>query len=87
MRDQSVQHDIMGFDRASEVYAARRFPWRPLRFPVDVPVVVEAVGNRDEIEAAPPRVREVLAPKLVNLAEVDLYAPGPNRSSMYRRAQ
>jgi PII-like signaling protein len=76
VEDLSVQRGIMGFDRASEVYAARRFPWRPLRFSVDLPGVVEAVGNRDEIEAALPRVREVLAPGLINLAEVDLYAPG-----------
>ena len=60
MEDLSVEHGIMGFDRASEVYAARRFPSRPLRFPVDLPVV-EAIRNRDEIEAALPRVREVLA--------------------------
>ena len=77
MEDLSVQRGIMGFDRASEVYAARRFPSRPLRFLVDLPVV-EAVGNRDEIEAALPRVREVLDPGLIHLAEVDLYAPGPN---------
>jgi PII-like signaling protein len=76
VEDLSVQRGIMGFDRASEVYAARRFPSRPLRFPVDLPVV-EAIGNRDEIEAALPRVREMLAPGLIHLAEVDLYAPRP----------
>jgi PII-like signaling protein len=57
VEDLSVQRGIMAFDRASEVYAARRFPSRPLRFLVDLPVV-EAVGNGDEIEAALPRVRE-----------------------------
>src|SRR3712207_2267879 len=66
----------MAFDRASEVYAARRFPSRPLRFLVDLPVV-EAVGNGDEIEATLPRVREMLAPGLTHLAEVDLHAPRP----------
>jgi PII-like signaling protein len=76
VEDRSIQHGFMGFDRASEVYAARRFPWHPLRFPVDLPGVVEAVGNGGEIEAALPRVREVLAPGLINLAEVDPYAPG-----------
>ncbi len=35
-------------------------------------MVVEAVGNREEIEATLPRVREVLARGLINLAEVDL---------------
>jgi PII-like signaling protein len=77
VEDLSVHHGIMGFDRASEIYAARRFPTRPLRFPVDLPVVVEAVGSRDEIEAALPRVREVLARGLITLAEVALYTPGP----------
>jgi PII-like signaling protein len=77
VEDLSVHHGIMGFDRASEVYAARRFPTRPLRFPVDLPVVVEAVGSRSEIEAALPRVREVLARGLITLANVDLYASEP----------
>ena len=76
MEDLSVQRGIMAFDRASEVYAARHFPSRPLRFLVDLPVV-EAVGNGDEIEAALPRVREMLTPGLIHLAEVDLYAPRP----------
>jgi PII-like signaling protein len=41
-----------------------------------LPVVVEAVGSREEIEAALPRVREVLNRSLITLAEVDLYEPG-----------
>jgi uncharacterized protein len=70
--DISVHHGIMGFDPASGMLSAR-----PLRFHADLPVVVEAVGSRDEIEAALPRVREVLDRGLITLAEVDLYAPGP----------
>jgi PII-like signaling protein len=62
----------MGFDRSSGVLSAR-----PLRFHQDLPVVVEAVGSRDEIEAALPRIREVLERGLITLAEVDLYPPGP----------
>ena len=70
-RDVSMHHGIMGFDRSSGVLSAR-----PLRFHPDLPVV-EAVGSRDEIEAALPRIREVLDRGLITLAEVDLYAPGP----------
>jgi PII-like signaling protein len=76
VEDLSIHHGIMGFDRASEVYAARRFPTRPLRFPVDLPVVVEAVGSREGIEASLPRVREVLDRGLITLTEVELYEPG-----------
>jgi hypothetical protein len=36
-----------------------------------------ALVYREEIEAALPRVREVLARGLINLAEVDPYAPRP----------
>jgi PII-like signaling protein len=72
VRDISVHHGIMGFDRSSGVLSAR-----PLRFHPDLPVVVEAVGSKDEIEAALPRIREVLDRGLITLAEVDLYAPGP----------
>ena len=61
----------MGFDRSSGVLSAR-----PLRFHQDLPVVVEAVGSRDEIEAALPRIREVLERVLITLAEVDLYPAG-----------
>ncbi len=39
--------------------------------------MVEAVGSRDEIEAALPRIREVLDRGLITLAEVDLCEPGP----------
>jgi len=72
VRDVSVHHGIMGFDRSSGVLSAR-----PLRFHQDLPVVVEAVGGREEIEAALPRIREVLDRGLITLAEVDLYAPRP----------
>jgi PII-like signaling protein len=75
IEDVSVHHGIIGFDRASEVYAARRSPTRPLRFPVDLPVVVEAVGDRDEIESVLPEVRKVLDRGLITLADVELYAP------------
>jgi PII-like signaling protein len=75
IEDVSVHHGIMGFDRTSEVYAARRFPTRPLRFYADLPVVVEAVGSREEIEAALPRIREVLSRGLITLAAVEVYAP------------
>jgi len=72
VRDVSVHRGIMGFDRASGVVSAR-----PLRFHANQPVVVEAVGSRNEIEAALARVRGILERGLVTLAEVDLYAPGP----------
>ena len=75
IEDVSVHHGIMGFDRASEVYAAGRFPTRSLRFPVDLPVVVEAVGSRGEIEVALPRIREALERGLITLAEVEVYVP------------
>jgi PII-like signaling protein len=70
--DVSVHHGIMGFDPASGMLSAR-----PLRFHPDLPVVVEAVGNKDRIETALPRIREVLVRGLITLAEVDLYTPGP----------
>lgn len=68
--DVSVHHGIMGFDRASGILSSR-----PLRFHADLPVVVEAVGNRSRIEAALPKVREVLTRGLVTLAEVELFTP------------
>lgn len=70
--DVSVHHGIMGFDRASGIVSAR-----PLRFHADLPVVVEAVGTRGQIEAALPRVREVLTRGLITLAEVELFTPDP----------
>jgi PII-like signaling protein len=69
-RDVSVHRGIMGFDRASGVLSAR-----PLRFHADQPVVVEAVGSREQIEEALPAVREVLQRGLITLTDVALYAP------------
>jgi len=69
-RDVSVHRGIMGFDQASGVLSTR-----PLRFHADQPVVVEAVGSREQIEAALPAVREVLARGLITLTDVVLYAP------------
>jgi PII-like signaling protein len=68
--DVSVHRGIMGFDRSSGVLSAR-----PLRFHADLPVVVEAVGSREEIEAALPRVREVVERGLITLTGVELYEP------------
>ncbi len=68
--DVSVHRGVMGFDRSSGVISAR-----PLRFHADLPVVVEAVGSREEIEAALPRVREVVERGLIMLAEVEMYEP------------
>lgn len=68
VEDVSVHHGIMGFDPASGVLNAR-----PLRFHADLPVVVEAVDDREEIQRALPRVREVLDRGLITLADVDLY--------------
>ena len=36
-------------------------------------MVVEAVGSREEIEAALPKVREVVERGLIMLAEVEMY--------------
>jgi uncharacterized protein len=69
-RDVSVRRGIMGFDRASGLISAR-----PLRFHADQPVVVEAVGSREQIEAALPAVREVLERGLITLTDVALYTP------------
>ena len=66
--DVSVHHGIMGFDRTSGLLSAR-----PLRFHSDLPMVVEAVGGREKIEAALPKVREVLGRGLITLTEVELY--------------
>jgi hypothetical protein len=49
VRDVSVHHGIMGFDRSSGVMSSR-----PLRFHPDLPVVVEAVGSREVVEASLP---------------------------------
>lgn len=70
VEDVSVHHGIMGFDPASGLLSSR-----PLRFHADLPVVVEAVGNAERIEASLPRIREVLTRGLITLAEVDLYTP------------
>lgn len=68
--DVSVHHGIMGFDRSSGVLSAR-----PLRFHADLPVVVEAVGSREEIEAALLGAREVLDRGLITLTGAELYRP------------
>lgn len=68
--DVSIHHGIMGFDHSSEVLSAR-----PLRFHADLPVVVEAVGNRQQVEAALPEVRKVLERGLITLTSVDIYEP------------
>lgn len=70
--DVSVHHGIMGFDSASGMLSAR-----PLRFHPDLPVVVEAVGSKGQIESALPRIREILVRGLITIAEVGLYTPGP----------
>jgi uncharacterized protein len=70
LRDVSIHHGIMGFDRSSGLLSLR-----PLRFHADQPLVVEAVGRREEIETALPRVRRVLSRGLITLTEVDLYEP------------
>lgn len=69
--DVSVHRGIMGFDRSSGILSAR-----PLRFHPDLPVVVEAVGSRERVESALPRVREVLDRGLITLTKVEIYAPG-----------
>jgi PII-like signaling protein len=71
VRDVSVHHGIMGFDRSSGMLSSR-----PLRFHADRPVVVEAVGRREEIEPALPNVRRVLERGLITLTEVESYGPG-----------
>jgi len=70
VRDVSVHQGIMGFDRSSGVMSSR-----PLRFHADLPVVVEAVGSRERVEASLCRVREVLGRGLITLTEVELYGP------------
>lgn len=69
--DVSIHRGIMGFDPASGVLSVR-----PLRFHADLPLVVEAVGEREKVEAALPRVRAVLGCGLITLADVELYSPG-----------
>jgi uncharacterized protein len=66
--DVSVHHGIMGFDRSSGLLSAR-----PLRFHAALPAVVEAVGRREEIDAALIGVRRVLARGLITLADVEMY--------------
>lgn len=68
--DVSIHHGVMGFDRSSEMLSSR-----PLSFHPDLPVIVEAVGGRQEIEAALPRVRAALERGLITLAEVELRGP------------
>lgn len=70
VEDVSVHHGILGFDKASGVLSSR-----PLKFHADLPVVVEAVGSKSEVQAALPRVREVLTRGLITLTEVDVYVP------------
>ncbi|HET7480898.1 MAG TPA: DUF190 domain-containing protein [Rubrobacteraceae bacterium] len=71
VEDVSVHHGVMGYDPASGLLSSR-----PLRFHADLPVVVEAVGSRERIEGALPRVREVLSRGLITLADVELYSAG-----------
>lgn len=73
VEDLSVHHGIMGFDKASEMFSAHRFPHRPLRFHADAPVVVEAVGEEERIRSALPAVREILPRGLITTSEVELY--------------
>ena len=70
VRGVSVHHGIMGFDRASGLLSLR-----PLRFHTDLPAVVEAVGRKEEVEAALPGVRRVLGRGLITLTDVELYEP------------
>jgi PII-like signaling protein len=70
VRDVSVHHGIMGFDRSSGLLSLRL-----LRFHADLPAVVEAIGRGEEIEAALPGVRRVLSRGLITLTEVDLFEP------------
>lgn len=71
VEDVSTHHGMMGFDRSSGVLSSR-----PLRFHADLPLVVEAVGGREEIEAALPEIRKTLGRGLITLAEVEMYEPG-----------
>ena len=70
VRDVSVHHGIMGFDRSSGVLSSR-----PLRFHADLPTVVEAVGRREDVEASLPEVRRVLGRGLITLTEVETFEP------------
>lgn len=70
IEDVSVHRGILGFDRSSGVLSGK-----PLRFHADLPVVVEAVGDRTKIAGALPKIREMLPRGLITLAEVQLYAP------------
>lgn len=70
VEDVSVHHGIMGFDSASGILSSR-----PLKFHADLPVVVEAVGSKQQIETALPRIRHVLRRGLITLASVNLYVP------------
>ncbi len=67
----SVHRGILGFDRSSEVLSAR-----PLRFHPDLPVVVEAVGDRGRIESALLRVQAALSRGLITLSGVAFHPPG-----------
>ncbi|HET7271023.1 MAG TPA: DUF190 domain-containing protein [Rubrobacter sp.] len=71
VRDVSIHHGIMGFDRSSGVLSSR-----PLRFHADLPAVVEAVGRKEHVEAALPEIRRVLGRGLITLADVEMYEPG-----------
>lgn len=60
----SVNHGIVGFDRSSGVLSA---PFALPRGPV------RGRGHREEIEAALPRVREVVERGPITLTQVELY--------------
>lgn len=68
VEDVSAHHGIMGFDPASGLLSSR-----PLRFHADLPVVVEAVGEEDRVQAALSRVRELLTRGLITLTDVEVY--------------
>jgi uncharacterized protein len=68
VRDVAIHHGVMGFDRSSGLLS--------LRFHAELPSVVEAVGRREEIEAALPGIRRVLSLGLITVTDVDLYEPG-----------
>ena len=70
VRDVSVHHGIMGFDRSSGLVSSR-----PLRFHADLPAVVEAVGYKEDVEAALPEVRRVMRRGLITLTAVEMYEP------------
>lgn len=70
IEDVSVHHGIMGFDSASEMLSSR-----PLRFHPDLPLVIEAVGDEDQIQKVLARVKRMLPRGLITLTKVKMYLP------------